>query len=59
MAYENKTQAIEGETFDHFRTKSKEINSAIHLLVKYNYRVVDLENNWIAKDNIDKLDIPL
>ena len=59
MAYENKTQAIEGETFDHFRTKSKEINSAIHLLVKYDYRVVDLENNWIAKDNIDKLDIPL
>ena len=59
MAYENKTHAIEGETFDHFRTKSKEINSAIHLLVKYNYRVVDLENNWIAKDNIDKLDIPL
>ena len=27
MAFENKTQAIEGETFDHFRTKSKEINS--------------------------------
>ena len=34
MAFENKTQAIEGETFDHFRTKSREINSAIHLLVK-------------------------
>ena len=50
---------IENETFDHFRKEAKKINSAIHLLVKYNYKVIDLENNWIGKDNIEKLDIPL
>jgi len=59
VAFKSNTQPIEGETFDHFRTKSKQINSAIHLLVKYNYKVIDLENNWIGKDNIEKLDIPL
>ena len=59
MASKSNTQPIEGETFDHFRTKSKQINSAIHLLVKYNYKVIDMENNWIGKDNIEKLDIPL
>jgi hypothetical protein len=59
VAFKSNTQPIEGETFDHFRTKSKQINSAIHLLVKYNYKVIDMENNWIGKDNIEKLDIPL
>lgn len=59
MAFKSNTQPIEGETFDHFRTKSKQINSAIHLLVKYNYKVIDMENNWIGKDNIENLDIPL
>ena len=59
MAFENNTQAIEGETFDHFRTKSERIVQAIHLLVEHNFKVIDMQNNWIGKDNIDKIDIPL
>ena len=27
MAYQNKTETIEGETFDHFRKKANKINS--------------------------------
>jgi len=59
MAFGNEIQVIEGETFDHFRTKAKRINQAIHLLVQHNYKVIDMQNNWIGKDNIDKIDIPL
>ena len=58
MAYQNKTETIEGETFDHFRKKANKINDAIHLLVEFNYQVIDLENKWINKDNIDLLKNP-
>lgn len=54
MSLERETNTIEGETFDHFRKQAKKINDAIHLLVKFNYQVIDLENKWINKDNINK-----
>jgi len=53
MATPIETKAIEGETFDHYRKQAEKINNAIHLLVKYNYQVIDLENKWINKDNIN------
>jgi hypothetical protein len=58
MAYENKTETIEGETFNHFRNQTKKIYDAIHFLVKFNYQVIDLENKWINKSNVDELEHP-
>ncbi len=58
MGYQNKTETIEGETFTHFRNQTKKIYEAIHLLVQLNYQVIDLENKWINKDNIDELEHP-
>ena len=58
MSLDRETNAIEGETFDHFRKKARKINDAIHLLVEFNYQVIDLENKWINKENIDLLKNP-
>ena len=48
--------AFENQIFNHFREKVKEINTAIELLVKHNYKVIDLENQLIDKSNILKLE---
>ena len=46
--------AIENQIFDHYRTKAKEINTAIELLLEHNYRVIDLEGKYLVKTDEEK-----
>jgi|TARA_R110002096_G_scaffold18043_1_gene61987 hypothetical protein len=46
--------AFENQIFDHYRTKAKEINTAIELLLEHNYRVIDLQGNFLVKTNEEK-----
>ena len=39
-----------------FREKVKEINAAIELLIEHNYKIIDLENQIIDKDNIQNIE---
>jgi len=47
----NKPNAFENQIFEHYRERAREINKAIELLKEHNYTVIDLEGNWIKKDN--------
>ena len=46
--------AFENQIFDHYRTKAKEINTAIELLLEHNYRVIDLQGNFLVKTDEEK-----
>ena len=46
--------AFENQIFDHYRTKAKEINTAIELLLEHNYRVIDLEGKYLVKTDEEK-----
>ena len=48
--------AFENQIFNHFREKVKSINSAIELLVEHNYKIIDLENQIIDKDNMQNIE---
>ena len=48
--------AFENQIFNHFREKVKEINAAIELLVEHNYKIIDLENQIIDKNNIQNIE---
>jgi len=48
--------AFENQIFNHFREKVKAINNAIELLVEHNYKIIDLENQIIDKDNIENIE---
>jgi hypothetical protein len=48
--------AFENQIFDHFREKVKAINNAIELLIEHKYKVIDLENQIIDKNNIKNLE---
>tara|TARA_R100001460_G_scaffold56525_1_gene96202 strand:- start:4743 stop:4922 length:180 start_codon:yes stop_codon:yes gene_type:complete len=54
MSLEREIKSIEGETFDHYRKQARKINDAIRLLVQFNYQIIDMENKFINKDNINK-----
>jgi len=45
---------FENQIFDHYRTKAKEINKAIELLLEHNYRVIDLQGNFLVKTDEEK-----
>lgn len=47
----NKPNAFENPIFEHYRERAREINKAIELLKEHNYTIIDLEGNWIRKDN--------
>tara|TARA_R110001583_G_scaffold45502_5_gene143251 strand:+ start:1106 stop:1255 length:150 start_codon:yes stop_codon:yes gene_type:complete len=47
----NKPNAFESSIFEHYRERAREINKAIELLKEHNYTVIDLEGNWIKKNN--------
>jgi len=48
--------AFENQIFNHFREKVKAINDAIELLIEHNYKIIDLENQIIDKDNIQNIE---
>jgi hypothetical protein len=45
---------IHNETFESYRQEAKKIHDAIHLLVKYRYKIIDLENQLIHNENINR-----
>jgi hypothetical protein len=45
---------IHNETFESYRQKAKEIDDAMRLLVKYRYKIIDLENQLIHNENINR-----
>jgi len=45
-----KHNAFENQIFDSYRQKAKAITDAIELLKEHNYRIIDLEDNWIQKE---------
>ena len=45
---------IVNETFESYREEVRKIHSAMRLLVKYKYRIIDLENQLIDHTNIDR-----
>ena len=48
--------AFENQIFNHFREKVKAINDSIELLIEHNYKIIDLENQIIDKDNIHNIE---
>lgn len=50
MAHE--PNAFESSIFEHYRIqeKAKLINDAIKILTQHNYKVIDLEGNWITRN---------
>lgn len=47
---------FENQIFNHFREEEKKIHESIKTLVKYNYKIIDLENQIIDKHNLNRLD---
>ena len=45
---------IHNEIFCTYRQQVKEIEKAIRLLVKHNYKVIDLENQLIYNENVNR-----
>lgn len=45
---------IHNEIFCTYRKQVEEIEKAIRLLVKHNYKVIDLENQLIYKENVNR-----
>lgn len=45
---------IVNETFESYREEVNRIHEAIRLLVKYKYRIIDLENQLIDETNINR-----
>ncbi|QDP50522.1 MAG: hypothetical protein Unbinned92contig1002_19 [Prokaryotic dsDNA virus sp.] len=45
---------IHNEIFDSYRAEVNKIDDAMRLLVKYKYKIIDLENQLIDSTNIDR-----
>ena len=45
---------IVNETFESYREEANRIQDAMRLLVKYRYKIIDLENQLIDHTNIDR-----
>tara|TARA_R100000988_G_C3872359_1_gene104393 strand:+ start:223 stop:435 length:213 start_codon:yes stop_codon:yes gene_type:complete len=45
---------IVNETFESYREEVNQIHDAIRLLIKYKYRIIDLENQLIDETNINR-----
>jgi len=45
---------IHNEIFDSYRLEVDEINQAIRLLVRHQYKIIDTENQLIHSGNVDK-----
>ena len=45
---------IHNEIFDSYRQEVHKIDEAMRLLVKYKYKIIDLENQLIDSTNIDR-----
>lgn len=45
---------IVNETFESYREEVHKIDKAMRLLVKYKYKIIDLENQLIDSSNIDR-----
>jgi len=45
---------IHNEIFDSYRQEVHRIDDAMRLLVKYKYKIIDLENQLIDSTNIDR-----
>ena len=46
--------AISNEIFESYREEVHRIDEAMRLLVKYKYKIIDLENQLIDSSNIDR-----
>ena len=46
--------AISNEIFESYREEVHKIDEAMRLLVKYKYKIIDLENQLIDSTNIDR-----
>ena len=44
---------IYNETFESYREEVERIDSAMRLLIKHRYKIIDLENQLIHSGNID------
>tara|TARA_R100000995_G_scaffold2826_1_gene1753 strand:- start:1618 stop:1827 length:210 start_codon:yes stop_codon:yes gene_type:complete len=44
---------IHNEIFESYRQQVKKIDKAMRLLVTHGYKIIDLENQLIHRDNID------
>ena len=45
---------IVNETFESYREEVNKIHDAMRLLVKYKYKIIDLENQLIDETNINR-----
>ena len=45
---------IVNETFESYREEVNKIHEAMRLLVKYKYKIIDLENQLIDESNINR-----
>ena len=45
---------IVNETFESYREEVNRIHAAMRLLVRYKYKIIDLENRLIDSSNIDR-----
>ena len=45
---------ISNEIFESYRQEVHKIDDAMRLLVKYKYKIIDLENQLIDSSNIDR-----
>ena len=45
---------ISNEIFESYREEVNKIDEAMRLLVKYKYKIIDLENQLIDSSNIDR-----
>jgi|TARA_S200002703_G_scaffold151613_1_gene151211 hypothetical protein len=45
---------IVNETFESYREEANRIHDAMRLLVKYRFKIIDLENQLIDHTNIDR-----
>ena len=46
---------IYNETFESYRQEVERIESAMRLLIKHRYKIIDLENQLIDSTNIDRV----
>jgi len=49
---------IINEIFESYRDDVKKINSAIKLLIKHQYKIIDTENQLIHSGNVDRERVP-
>ena len=45
---------ISNEIFESYREEVRKIDEAMRLLVRYKYKIIDLENQLIDSSNIDR-----